>query len=42
MDALVNKKIIVEILSRGPMKCLVIAKLNDAQFSILVAFTDQK
>jgi DNA polymerase/3'-5' exonuclease PolX len=38
IDALVNKKIIIEILSRGPMKCLVIAKLDGAKFARRVDF----
>jgi DNA polymerase/3'-5' exonuclease PolX len=38
IDALVNKKIIVEILSRGPMKCLVIAKLDGSNFARRVDF----
>lgn len=38
IDALVEKKIIIEILSRGPMKCLVITKLPGVKFARRVDF----
>ena len=38
IDALVEKKIIIEILSRGPMKCLVITKLPGVKYARRVDF----
>jgi DNA polymerase/3'-5' exonuclease PolX len=38
IDVLVEKKIIIEILSRGPMKCLVITKLPGVKFARRVDF----
>lgn len=38
LDELLEKKIIVEVLSRGPTKCLVIAKLPGAQYARRVDF----
>ena len=38
IDALIEKKIIVEVLSRGTKKCLVIAKLSGAKYARRVDF----
>jgi DNA ligase (NAD+) len=38
VDALISKQIIVEVLSRGPTKCLVIAKIPGSQYARRVDF----